>query len=226
MDQKIFSKYENANAILNGMDDCADEFVQGFVDLHKEPIDNVYMYEWLLRSLVDILKKDHSVLHIACGTGGYTRLFKNVKRFVGVDFSKKMISAAQKLHKGDSISCSFYCSTFEEFSSEEKFDIIYLGPYGHNVPYRPDVLEKAKSYLNQDGMIVCTITDQCLESLYSKVKELIKNILVNKKFEYNNVHSLEKMLEGAKLETYVKVFMKTSIGYAHCYVVKDPLNHA
>ena len=141
--RRHFNNYENANAIINGMDDCVDEFVEFFVELHNEPLNNEYMYEWVLRSLEDIIKVNHSVLHVACGTAGYTRLFRYMKRFVGIDFSKKMIDAAKQIHRNESIEYEFYCTTLEKFETKEKFDVIFMGPYGHYVPYTNEALQKA-----------------------------------------------------------------------------------
>jgi len=217
---KIFSNLENANAILNGMEDCSDEFVEEFVKLHKLPIDNDYMYDWLLRSIVDVVKVNHSVLYVACGTGGYTRLFKNVKRFVGIDFSKKMVKAATLLNKNPNIDFEFNCTTFESFVTDELFDLIYLGPYGHNVPYTYSVLEKAKQHLKNDGMIFCTISDPGFEGYWQKFKECIKQLIYNQTFAYDPVQNLENMLQKSKLEVYLKLRIKTSLGHAYCFIVK------
>lgn len=217
---RVFSNLENANAILNGQEDCCDEFVEAFVSLHKEPIDNVYMYEWLIRSFVDVIKVNQSVLYIACGTAGYTRLFKNVKRFVGIDFSKKMISAAKELNQNPAIDFDFNCTTFEDFNSTETFDIIYLGPYGHNVPYTIDVLQKAKKYLKKDGMLFCTIGDPGFKNIYSRFKEFSKQLILHGNVSYDPIAKLEKMFCKTNLQVHCQLKMKTSIGSAVCYVLK------
>lgn len=216
-----YSKFENANAILNGMDDCVDEFVESFVELHKQPINNEYMNEWLLRSILDTVKTQHSVLYIACGTAGYRRLFHNIKRFVGVDFSRKMVDAAKKNDAKPDIDFEFNCSTFENFKTKEKFDIIYMGPYGNNVPYTYEAIEKAKSLLNEDGMLFCTAPDPHIHGLKAHVKEFIKNLLVNKNFDYHPIKKLKKMIRNSKLEAVIELRMKTCIGHSYCYVVKN-----
>lgn len=218
--KKVFNKFENANAILNGMHDCVDEFVESFVEIHKLPIDNHYKYEWLLRSLIDIIKINHSVLYVACGTAGYSRLFKNIRRFVGVDFSKKMIDAAKKINTNKDIDFDFKCTTFEKLESTELFDVIYLGPYGHNVPYTLEVLDKAKKMIKEDGMIFCTCADPEFKGLYSRIKEFIKCFLFNKTFNYDIIKMLEKMFMITKLHVYIKLRMKTDLGYSFCYIVK------
>ena len=218
---KEFSKFENANAILNGMEDCSDEFVASFVELHKQPVDNEYMYEWLLRSILDTVKTNHSVLYVACGTSGYRRLFKNIRRFVGIDFSKKMIEACKKNDTCPSIDFEFNCTTFEDYVPKEKFDVIYLGPYGNNVPFTNEILDKAKSMLANDGMLFCTTTDPMIYGIKAHIKEFIKNLLMNKTFNYHPVNRIEKMIENNGLDVWVKLRMKTIIGYSYCYIVKN-----
>ena len=218
--ERVFSNLENANAILNGMEDCCDEFVAAFVELHKQSIDNEYMNDWLLRSLIDVVKTNHSVLYVACGTAGYAKLFRNVKRFVGIDFSQKMINAARQLNDNPNIDFEFCRTTLENFISNELFDIIYLGPYGHNVPYSYLAFEKAKQHLKADGMIFCTLQEPDFKGYWSRGKELLKQLVYNKTIEYDPVQKLEKMLNKSKLETYLQLRMQTSLGYALCYIVK------
>lgn len=217
---KEFSKFENANAILNGMDDCSEEFVQHFVSYHQKPIDNEYMYDWLIRSIMDTVKTNHSVLYVACGTAGYRRVFNNIKRFVGVDFSNKMITAAKAIDSKPEISFDFQCSTFEKFQTDELFDVIYLGPYGNNVPFTYECLEKAKSMLKEDGMIFCTCPDPDFKGNISKYKHFFKNLIFKKNFDWHPVRKLEKMLKKTNLETHIKLRMKTCLGHCFLYVVK------
>ena len=217
---RIFSDLENANAILNGQEDCCDEFVNAFLDLHKKPSDNVYLYDFVMRTMVDIIKINHSVLHIACGTAGYTRLYKNVQRFVGIDHSKKMIEAAKTFNKYRQMNCEFFCTTFENYNREEKFDIIYMGPYGHNVPYTYLALEKAKNLLKEDGMLFCTITDPGFRNFLARLKERIKQILKNKTLEYDPIQIVEKMFKKTSLETFCKMRIKTDLGHSFCYILK------
>lgn len=221
MQKKIhFTDYENANAIINGMDDCIDEFVDAFVDLHQKPIDSDYMYDFVTRSLEDITKVDHSVLHVACGTAGYTRLFRFMKRFVGIDFSKKMIHKAKEIHTSGPIDFEFHCTTLEKFKTDEKFDIIFMGPYGHYVPYTDEALQKAKRLLNKDGFIICTHPDPEFQNFWSIIKECLKQIIKYKRFGYSPIARFEKILKKNDLEAWMKIQMKTCVGRSRCYLVR------
>ena len=221
MEKKIhFNDYENANAIINGMDDCVDEFVEAFVELHEKPLTNEYMYEWILRSLEDIVKVNHSVLHVACVTAGYTRLFRYMKRFVGIDFSKKMIDAAKRIHENGSIEYEFHCTTLENFKTTEKFDVIFMGPYGHYVPYTDEALQKAKYLLKEDGWIICTHPDPEFPTFLSIVKECLKQLIFHKRVGFSPVKRFEKLLNGNALEIWMNMQIKTSTGKAKCYFVR------
>lgn len=219
-----YTKFENANAILNGMEDICDEFVDGFVDVHNITIDNNYMYDWLLRSMVDICKTDHSVLYIACGTSGYMRLFNNIKRFVGVDFSKKMISASKKEGKKYDISSDFHCSTFENFQTEERFDVVWMGPYGHYVPFTTDILIKSRYYLKKDGFVLCSTSDPMYKGSYERFKEFLKCLLYKRTFKYDRVKNIESMITKADLDIVLKMRMKTTEGYSIFWIGKKTTN--
>ena len=218
--KKQYTKFENANAILNGMDDICDEFVDGFVDAHNVPIDNNYMYDWLLRSIVDVCKFDHSVLYIACGTSGYMRLFNNIKRFVGIDFSKKMITASKKESKKYDINSDFHCTTFEEFQTDEKFDVVWMGPYGHYVPFTLDILKKAQNVLNKDGFVLCSTTDPMYKGLYGRLKEFMHCLLYKRTFKYDRVKNIESMIKEANLDIVLKLRMKATEGYSIFWIGK------
>lgn len=220
VEKRTFTELENANAILNGMEDCCDEFVETFTELHQQPIDNEYMYDWIIRSLLDVSKINQSVLYVACGTAGYSRLFKNTKRFVGIDLSQKMVNAAKRINTNPSISFDFYCTPLEKFITEERFDIIYMGPYGHNVPYSDQAFEKAKNLLAPDGMIFCTLPEPNMKGLWQKTKEFIKQILTKGIVYQHPITKLEKMLSKHNLEIYLKLRLKTSLGHAFCYITK------
>ncbi|MBP9829259.1 MAG: class I SAM-dependent methyltransferase [Proteobacteria bacterium] len=157
--------------------------------------------ERLTRSLEDIVKVNHSVLHVVCGTAGYTRLFRYMKRFVGIDFSNKMLNAAKRIHnKNDSIDYEFHCATLEKFDTSEKFDVIFMGPYGHYVPYTDEALQKEKSLLKSDGWIICTHPDPEFPGYWSVIKECLKQFPYHKKVGFSPVKRFENILKKNNLK--------------------------
>jgi SAM-dependent methyltransferase len=170
--------------------------------------------------MVDICKTEHSVLYIACGTSGYMRLFNNIKRFVGVDFSKKMILASKRESKKYEISSEFHCSTFENFQTEEKFDVVWMGPYGHYVPFTLEVLIKARDYLRENGFVLYSTPDPMYKGRYGKFKEFVKCMLYKKTFKYDRVKNIESMMQKANLDKILKLRMKTTEGYSIFWIGK------
>lgn len=226
MNEKTYTDKENAHAIYNGMDDCSDEFVKDFSDIHNSKIDDAYMFSWIIRSIVDTVKINHSVLYIACGTAGYVRLFKNIKRFVGVDFSQKMINAAEQHLKKTALDFELYCTTLDQFKSSEKFDVVYLGPYGHYTPFTNEVFTISKEFLKENGLIFCTFSDPQIYGFIRNLKEMVKNFIYNRNFNYHPKKEFEKQLVRNQLNTVLQMRIQNSIGHGFLYVVEKNKDNA
>ena len=75
--------------------------------------------------VLKFLKKNKglSFLDVGCGPGNLVyNSSKFTKKSVGIDFSKEMISIANKNFKKKNI--FFYCSSIFDFHNKEKFDVI------------------------------------------------------------------------------------------------------
>jgi len=95
------------------------------------------------------------VLEIGCGTGqlikeiGETQ--KNVS-YLGIDVAENMVEIAKESNNGPRM--EFRVCPVEEFSSEEKYDIIFCT---HAFPYFPDkpaVIKKMADLCKTDGEII------------------------------------------------------------------------
>src|SRR5713226_7893653 len=109
--------------------------------------------------VVDSLFREYTMLDVGCGTGGYYQLLKNYKHITGWDFSHYMIEAALKL-KTDLSLCNvdFVCARFEEFESNQKFDIVRVpGVFGTYMPWTLQALSKVCGLLNDGGVAVVSI---------------------------------------------------------------------
>lgn len=73
--------------------------------------------------------KDKTILDLGCGTGRLAvRFAKYCKRVVAVDFAEGMIANGRKFVEDNGVTnVEFICSHVNEFSTNEKFDIIHLG---------------------------------------------------------------------------------------------------
>lgn len=171
-------------------------------------------------NLLDVIETNHSALYTACGAAGYRRFFHNSKRFFGIDFSTEVIEAARKISSKPEIDSELHCTNLEAFHSDEKFDVICLGPYDHNIPYASPVIEKAREMLRKDGMIFCTCPDPQVHGLIMRAKEFLKNLFLHKNLEYHSIKKLEKILRKSNLETHVRSCIKTCLEHAFCLTVK------
>ncbi|MDR2606434.1 MAG: class I SAM-dependent methyltransferase [Oscillospiraceae bacterium] len=74
-----------------------------------------------------VLTSDSAILDVGCGPGLFVEEFsRRCKRAVGVDFSQKFIEFAQQnCEKQGLANAEFIQSDFNEFSPEEKFDIVF-----------------------------------------------------------------------------------------------------
>lgn len=67
--------------------------------------------------LADGFMKDYNLLDIGCGTAGYFRLLKNYQSIMGLDYSQKMIKAAERLMSEWGLrDISFWNDSFEKFT--------------------------------------------------------------------------------------------------------------
>jgi SAM-dependent methyltransferase len=131
-----------------------------------------------------------------------------------------MIDTAKRVHENNSIEYDFHCTTLERFETKEKFDVIFMGPYGHYVPYTKEALQKAKSLLKKDGWIICTHPDPEFPNFWGIFKECLKQLIYNKTLGFNAVKRFEKFLNKNDLEIWMNMQIKTSVGRSRCYLVR------
>ena len=103
-----------------------------------------------------LIPKGSSVIEIGSGTGRYVIDFgKNGRHAVGIDYSKKMIEAARKNAKKESIDCRFILADAEKnIIINETFDFaLLIGNWEYfNNPVA--VLENVKKILKPNGTII------------------------------------------------------------------------
>ena len=73
------------------------------------------------------LSKLHSILDMACGTGGHAiPLAKKGYRIVGIDMSEPMIDIAREKSKQAGLAINFYTAEMQKFRTLRKFDAVIL----------------------------------------------------------------------------------------------------
>lgn len=107
----------------------------------------------LLTTLKNMRLPIKSILEIGCGAG-FSAQYLNGKfeRFVGLDYSEKLIEYAEK--HNSSMHTQFVCKNINEFKTEEKFDVILMIGVLHHIPDAGHVIENLKKYLKDNGVII------------------------------------------------------------------------
>ncbi len=100
-------------------------------------------------------KNIENILEIGCGTGHLTSVlidkFKGA-RIKALDISPKMIGIAKKKLKNNAV--EFLCADGEEFSAEEKFDLIISHACFQWFNNLDKALERYKGLLKKNGQVV------------------------------------------------------------------------
>lgn len=100
-------------------------------------------------------KDSLSMLSIGCGTGSQEIAFSDTNKFTwidAIDIAKENIVTANKRNESNRI--NFTHSSFEEFNSDKKYDLILFHSSLHHLKNIPTVLNKVNNLLSKDGILV------------------------------------------------------------------------
>ncbi len=125
--QKILRrKHHKSSPELTGK--CWDKGADSYDDLLKEPDYKAQLDAILCRLRSNgILKKEYTILDIACGTGIYPiMLSPYFKHIWAIDISKKMLKIFEKkLADYDIKNCSLISSDWRQYDFKRTFDIVF-----------------------------------------------------------------------------------------------------
>ena len=205
----------NGSSIQKGLKDCDEKYAHSYLSSHQNNPTRKYQLDYLAELMMDRLSisDSHSILYVGCGTAGFTRLFKKTAKFVGIDYSEKMLHLAPL-----SNSREYFCGTFEEYQTQDKFDIISLTVYGPYVALTSHVLDKAKSMLKKDGLIFCPLVKYKMSKI-GKIKHILKHALINKNLNYCNVKNARKMFLESQL--HIQAIISIDSSYCDTYILKN-----
>ena len=124
-----------------------------------------------IKNLLD-LKRNETLLDIGGGTGLLAKeLSKNVKKYITIDKSKKMLEHHEIKENIQIIEADFFDYKFEE----EFFDIIILSDVVHHIKDQNKLLKKSYKLLKKGGLIL--IHDFNKESKRVKALEKFENYM-------------------------------------------------
>ncbi len=100
----------------------------------------------------------HKILDIGCGRGFYTEALATlpyVKQIVGLDSSQEYIEAARRRKASNKI--TYLREDFNQWQSDQQFDLVILSEVLEHLPNDMKVLEKVKDLLKPDGKLIITV---------------------------------------------------------------------
>lgn len=109
---------------------------------------NTAYYKWIKKQVAHCSR----ILDVGCGDGSLIGFLDDFnKHLTGIDSYEPCIQKAKSQFSSER--CSFYCGDFLEYSFDCKFDAIIFVASIHHMDMTK-ALEKAKSLLNENGLIL------------------------------------------------------------------------
>jgi 2-polyprenyl-3-methyl-5-hydroxy-6-metoxy-1,4-benzoquinol methylase len=132
-----------------------DDFKGAYEDSFPYALDNRLMLNWYPQRILFHAKGD-SLLELGIGHGySSIRLSQHFKRHVIVEGSREIIEKFRR-NSGVDLIETVHCY-FEEYTTEEKFDVIVMGFVMEHVDDPYFILERFKHYLKPEGSIFISV---------------------------------------------------------------------
>ena len=123
----------------------------------KKPVPNEALYQQKLKMTQQYFDKDMSVLEFGCGTGSTALVHApNVKHYLGVDVSDKMLEIAEtKLASTEITNLDFKVSSFEDFNADKtSFDVVLGLSILHLLDDPQTSIKQAFEVLKEGGLFI------------------------------------------------------------------------
>jgi len=183
--------------------EVSDDYVVGYIKSHKnKDIDYRigYAYYYVLDSIMD---KEYSIMDIGAGTCGVYKDLKKVKKLIAVDGSQKMLDGAKKFLNDVSFEKVFVNKLYnEDFTYDEKVDVLRLGVYGSYLPLTKRIINKSLLFIERGGLLVLNLHTP--DMLYKKIG-VVGKILLGKQ----PITQFEFILERFLLPKNCEIILKT-----------------
>ena len=156
---------------------------------YSKEYDNLLKYSTPYIELLDTLKllinkhlpnpTNIDVLDVGAGTGNISKIIEDsvdierITKMVLVEPSKEMLSLARTKLKGRSI--EFFSGTFEEYTTNNKFDLIVCIHALYLMPDPHSLIDRFSNYMDNDSLLViCDIGSEIKINKKGAKKPLIK----------------------------------------------------
>ena len=145
-----------------------EAWVEYYVKSHVSD-DIRYRESYVPYMVLDRLMDKYDLLEIGCGTAGYIKLLPNLKHFVGIDWSGKMVDAAKLLNPQH----EFIQVLFDDYKTEHKFDAIIDSVTGIYDRPKQKNIDKIFSLLKDGGIAVISVRSPKI-SLKEKCGDIVR----------------------------------------------------
>lgn len=140
--------------------------------------DNNIIRNYYPRRIIELVNdQNKSCLELGIGYGTTTEIFsKFFNRYTVLEGDKEIIKRYNKMHKNTDV--KIVETYFEDWDTEETFDVIILGFILEHVDEPNKVLEKYASLLSKDGRMYITVPNaETLNRRVGKEAGILKDIL-------------------------------------------------
>lgn len=174
-----------------------DNYSDAYNDGAAYALDNELMLNWYPKRILKHVKGD-SLLELGIGHGYTSVIFsKSFKKHVVIDGSLEIISNFTQKHK-EAKSMNIVHSYFEEFETDEKFDVIVMGFILEHVEDPDVILAKYKRMLKPNGIIYIAVPNSdTLNKRYGYEAGLINNMSklteADLQFGHKRIYNLETL---------------------------------
>jgi 2-polyprenyl-3-methyl-5-hydroxy-6-metoxy-1,4-benzoquinol methylase len=184
-----------------------DQHIDAYDDKHIFSYDMKIWMNWYVKRLKEILK-GKKCLELGIGHGYTTNTFSSCfNEYTVIEGSKQMIERYFKLFPSSNVKIEL--GYFEDFKTEEKFDVILMGYVLEHVDNPKLILKKYKKYLSANGSIYVVVPNgSALNRRFGLKAGYIKSLDEMSDFDYKGGHkrtftyeSLMQLVKDCDLET-------------------------
>lgn len=116
-----------------------------------------FMREYIIKLIKPFLNKKMTGLEFGCSDGFMSKKILDELIYLDiVDGAQSALNDAKK-QIGDNQNVKYYCSLFETFSTEKKYDVIFASYILEHVLNPDEILDKIKSLLNPNGIAIIVV---------------------------------------------------------------------
>ncbi len=138
------------------MKNILDNHVRAYEGDLQYDFDNEILLNWYPKRILNLTKEDKSLLELGLGHGYTTSIFaKHFKKHTVLEGSPAVIENFKK--KYPDCACTIIKTYFENFKSNDKFDVIVMGFILEHVDDPLEVLKHYKQLLSAEGKMFIAV---------------------------------------------------------------------